>query len=328
MRSTIIAERQAEARPPRVAVEANPSTTRPSGVAPAAPEGFVKRHALLMFFAIAFAISLTGISLVLWFGSAQGPVDPTDTRFLLMMLAWLGGPSIAGVVMTGLVSGKPGYRALFSRLSTWRVGPGWYALALLLAPLVSVGLSYALSAGSPEFLPNIVTSTDTVAVLVMGLSYGLLGGGFLEELGWTGFAVPRLRLRYSILGAGLIMGLLWGAYHFSIIYWSGRPTGAFALGLLLPVQLFGWLPPFRILMVWMHDHTNSLLLATLMHASATASMLILQPFGISGAMLFTYVLGLAIAYWAIVGVVGLATRGELTRPRVNADMDSREVPAT
>jgi membrane protease YdiL (CAAX protease family) len=187
----------------------------------------------------------------------------------------------------------------------------------LLAPLVSVALSYTLSAFSPAFMPNIVTSTDTIAVLLMGLGYGLLGGGFLEELGWTGFAVPRLRLRYGVLGAGLIMGLLWGAYHFSIIFWSGNPTGALELGLLLPVQLFGWLPPFRLLMVWMYDHTASLMLAMLMHASATASMLVLQPFGISGVMLLAYVLGLAVVYWAIVGIVAVVTRGGFAKaPRV------------
>jgi uncharacterized protein len=67
---------------------------------------------------------------------------------------------------------------------------------------VSAGLSYALSAISPEYLPRIVTSTDTTGLLVMGLGYGLLGGGLLEELGWTGCAVPRFRLRYSVLVRG------------------------------------------------------------------------------------------------------------------------------
>jgi len=121
-------------------------STRPSsaGRAPQAvgakPHGFSKRHQLLLFFAMAFAISYAGILLVLRFGGDE-PVTPTDSRFLLMMLAWLAGPSVASLVMTGVVSGKSGYRHLFGRLITWRVGLGWYAFALLLAPLVSVGLS-------------------------------------------------------------------------------------------------------------------------------------------------------------------------------------------
>jgi uncharacterized protein len=80
------------------------------------------------------------------------------------------------------------------------------------------------------------------------------------------------------------------------------------------VQLFGWLLPFRVLIVWMYDGTNNLLLAMLMHATVTASMLILQPLGISGAMLLKYVLGLAIAYWTIVGIVAVVTRGRFARP--------------
>jgi membrane protease YdiL (CAAX protease family) len=318
MSSTVIVVPQTYAPPAHAARAPTPSAAPTPGVAPRAPQGFVRRHSLLVFFAIAFAISLSGILLVVGLGGARGAVAATDPRFLLMMLAWLAGPSVAGVVMTGLVSGRSGYRDLLGRLTTWRAGAGWYALALLLAPLVSVGLSYALSALSPAFLPVIVTSTDTTGVLVTGLAYGLLGGGFLEELGWTGFAVPRLRLRYGVLGAGLVMGLLWGAYHFSVIYWSGNPTGALELGLLLPAQLFAWLPPFRVLMVWMYDRTNSLLLAMLMHASATASMLILQPFGISGVMLLTYVLGLGIVYWTILGVVAVATRGRFARPPLGA----------
>jgi uncharacterized protein len=318
MSPTIIAERQTEAQPPHVTRAARPTGAPSGSIPPAAPQGLMKRHPLLMFFAIAFAISFAGILLVIGLGGVQGGVAPADPRFLLMMLAWLAGPTIASMVMTGLVSGRSGYRDVLGKLTTWRAGAGWYALALLIAPLVSVGLSYALSAGSPEFLPGIVTSNDTTGLLVMGLGYGLLGGGFLEELGWTGFAVPRFRLRYGVLGAGLIMGLLWGAYHFSIIYWSGKPTGALALGLLLPAQLFAWLPPFRVLMVWMYDHTQSLLLAMLMHASATASMLILQPFAISGAMLLTYVLGLGVAFWTIVGLVAVATRGRFARPPLGA----------
>jgi len=59
-------------------------------------------------------------------------------------------------------------------------------------------------------------------------------------------------------------------------------------------------------------------MAMLMHASATASMLILQPFGISGVMLLTYVLGLGAAYWAIVGVVAVVMRGRFARPPLDA----------
>ena len=88
---------------------------------------------------------------------------------------------------------------------------------------VSLGLSLI----SPEFLPGILTTSDKAALLLFGLAYGLIGGGFLEELGWTGFAIPRMRLRYGILSTGLIVGVLWGAYHFSVMLWmSGTKSCA------------------------------------------------------------------------------------------------------
>jgi membrane protease YdiL (CAAX protease family) len=198
--------------------------------------------------------------------------------------------------MTGLVHGKAGYRELLARLFRWRVGARWYAVALLAAPLVYVALAFALSLTSAEWLPGIIITSDRSALLVMGLAYGLLGGGFLEELGWTGFAVPTLRQRYGVLRAGLIAGLLWGAYHFSVIVWSGNHSGALGLVILL-TQLFAWLPAYRVLMVWVYDRTESLPLAMLMHASATAGMLILQPLDMAGGRLLVWLLAFAATWW-------------------------------
>jgi membrane protease YdiL (CAAX protease family) len=53
---------------------------------------------------------------------------------------------------------------------------------------------------------------DKLPFLLVGTAPGLLVG-FLEELGWTGFAIPRLRLRYGVVITGLIAGVLWGAWH-------------------------------------------------------------------------------------------------------------------
>jgi membrane protease YdiL (CAAX protease family) len=199
-------------------------------------------------------------------------------------------------------------------MGSWRVGARWYALALLTAPLLFAAVSLALSLLSPEFLPGILATTDKAALLVFGIAYGLIGGGFLEELGWTGFAVPRMRLRHGIVGTGLIVGVLWGAYHFSVMLWmSSAYSGALPLAILLPVQMFAWLPAYRVLMVWVYDRTEgSLLVAMLMHASLSASMLILQPLAIAGVPLLTYILVFGAALWVVVGAVAVANGGHLS----------------
>ena len=132
-------------------------------------------------------------------------------------------------------------------------------------------------------------------------------------------AVPRLRLRYSILTSGLIVGVLWGAWHLlTNDFWASRvSSGDLPLPLFVTVNGFGFLVgqllAYRVLMVWIYDRTGSLLVAMLMHASLTASTFILGPLAISGGALLIYGLGLAAAMWVVVAAVALANGGQFSR---------------
>jgi membrane protease YdiL (CAAX protease family) len=231
-----------------------------------------------------------------------------------MLLALFAGPSIAGLVMTGLVSGRAGLRELLSRLLRWRVGARWYAAALLTGPVLVAAVLLGLSLLSPDFLPGIVTTDNKVSLLLFGIGWGLIGGGFLEELGWTGFAVPTLRLRHGPLATGLIVGLLWGVWHFLIAFWSssslsgGDSPAMLVAGFLIFYE--GTLPAYRVLMVRVYDRTGSLLVAMLMHASLSASTLILQP-PAKGVFYLTWNLVLAVALWLVVAAVAATNRGRL-----------------
>jgi CAAX protease family protein len=284
---------------------------------------FVRRHPVLTFYALTFAISWSGILLVIG-GPANfpGTGDQIQQLFLPVMLAWLAGPSVASIVMTGLISGRAGYRDLLARLLRWRVGARWYAVALLSAPLIYVALCLALSPISSEFNLGILVTSNKAALVLMGLAYGLLGGGFLEELGWTGFAVPALRRGHGPIATALIAGVLWGAYHFSVIYWATTPSasGALALAILLG-QLLAWLPAYRLLMVWVYERTQSLLLAMLMHASLAAGMLILQPLTLGGMSLLAWLVAFAAAWWVIVAAVAWVNRGHSWGHETKADPD-------
>ncbi len=280
-------------------------------------KAFLDGHSVLTYFALAFAISWGCVLLVIG-GPSRIPGTPEQLNTLLpfAILAMLAGPSIAGILLTGLIYGKAGLREFLSRLLRWRVGARWYAVALLTAPLVFTAVLLALSLISPVFRPSIFTTNDKVSLLLFGIS-GALGAGIFEELGWTGFAVPRLRLRYGVLTSGLIVGVLWGAWHLlTNDFWaSGTTSGALPLALFMTVNgflfLVGQLPAYRVLMVWVYDRTGSLLVAMLMHASLTASTLILGPATISGVPILTYDLALAAAMWVVVAAVAVANRGQL-----------------
>jgi membrane protease YdiL (CAAX protease family) len=168
------------------------------------------------------------------------------------------------------------------------------------------------------FLPGIFTSNDKLAYVLFGIVVGLMAG-FIEELGWTGFAVPRLRLRYSILTTGFIVGVLWGAWHImgQVIMASGTYSGALPLQVFLIANtislLIGQLPAFRILTVWVYDRTGSLLVAMLMHVTYTAATMIFEPLAISGVPLFIYGWVSAAVMWVIAIAVAMANRGHLSR---------------
>jgi membrane protease YdiL (CAAX protease family) len=276
-------------------------------------KAFIWSHPLLSFFALTFAISWGGVFIVAGGpGGISANSAASEMQVTFLYPALIVGPSVAGILLTALLNGRAGFRELLSRLLRWRVAARWWAVALLTAPLSVTAALLALSLSSTEFLPTILTTSDLASLLLIGIVAGLMVG-ILEELGWTGFAIPRMRLRYGVLSTGLIVGLLWGAWHFPPFFWgSGTTSGVVPVALFLPALLFTWLPAFRVLMVWVYDRTESLLVAMLMHASLVASNAILAPLA-TGMSQVTYNLMWAAVLWAIVGVVALANHGHLTR---------------
>jgi len=178
------------------------------------------------YYALTFAISWGGILVLVGPGGIPGTREEFERLYPVVILALLAGPSAASLLLTGLVHGRAGLRKLLSLLLKWRAGIRWYASALLIAPLLFTVITFAFSLPFPEFLPGIVTTDDKASLLLLGIVAGLIGG-FLEELGWTGFVLPNLRQHYSVFITGLIMGVVWGAWHLLINFWSsGSSSGA------------------------------------------------------------------------------------------------------
>jgi membrane protease YdiL (CAAX protease family) len=192
----------------------------------------------------------------------------------------------------------------------------WYAVALLIAPIVEMTSLLALSRISPVFLPAIITADDKAALLVSGVAIGLVGG-LVEELGWTGFAIPRLTARYGVLGTGLIVGPVWGAWHLLQMWWVGSTSSdALPLALFLPLfflSAVAILTAYRVLMVWVYYRTGSLLVAILMHASYIFSTLFVLAPPTTGVPFLIYSGVFATALWGVVAAVAMANGWHLSR---------------
>jgi membrane protease YdiL (CAAX protease family) len=259
---------------------------------PAPVVSFIRQHPLVSYFALTFTLSWGGVLMVLGGDIVPVPGDRATLLFPRVYLAMLTGPSIAGVLLTALVHGRGGLRAYATRLGTWRVGARWYGVALLTAPILATATLYGLSLWSDEFLPRFATDAKPAALLAFGVAVGL-GAGFFEELGWTGFVVPELRARQSALATGITVGLMWGAWHVLVNVWgSGTADGAFSPALLGVSLLFsvGILPAWRLLMVRVHDRTDSTLIGMLMHASLTATAVVIMPLAAPSATILIWYL--------------------------------------
>ena len=137
---------------------------------------FVSRHSVLAYFALTFAISWGGLLAVGGPGGISGATWQSDPRLPFLVMAMLAGPSIAGLVLTAIVSGRAGLRTLLSRFLRWRVGARWYAVALLAAPLVFTAVQLTLSLVSPAFLPSIVTMSGAASLLLFSIAGALTVG--------------------------------------------------------------------------------------------------------------------------------------------------------
>ena len=274
---------------------------------------FIRTHPVLTYFALTFTISWGGVLLVI-----GGPAGMTGMKaqdnplFPFAVLAMVAGPGVTAILLTGLIDGRPGLREFRSRLLKWRVGARWYAVALLAAPLLQTAITLTLALFSAEFLPAIAVTNDKAALLLLGLVVGLTAGLF-EEIGWTGLAIPRLKLHYGVLTTGLIVGVLWSAWHVLVVRWGiGDRAGPIPLALFMVVDGLAGLPAFRVLMVWVYDRTDSLFVSMLMHVSITACTLILTP-QTTGIPLLAYGLAFAAAVWIVVATVAVAKRRQLSR---------------
>jgi uncharacterized protein len=235
---------------------------------------FIQKRAVLTYVALTFAISWTGAVVLLGPGAFPLQWERFERFGAAFYVVTLAGPCLASLLLTSFLEGRSGLRAMFARLGRWRVGAGWYGFALLPAVLLAAA-QMALSLVYPGFVPAIFGSDDKAATVVLSITAALLFGCF-EEIGWTGFAVPRLRAHHTVITTSLVLGVVWGAWHFLLFWETDTFSGALPLAILL-IRLFSWLPAFRLLMVWVHDRTGSLPLVMLMHASVVFVQVMLLP---------------------------------------------------
>jgi membrane protease YdiL (CAAX protease family) len=276
----------------------NKETPNPPGIqqptGPLQRDSFLHRRPAASYFALTLAVSWIGALLVAAPHLLGGQPLPKLTG-ILMFPAMLLGPSVVGIALTRLVDGPRGLRDLFSRMRLVHFPRRWYAALLIPPLLVPTVLLRLESLLSPIYTPN---------RFVVGLAFAI-PAGFFEEIGWMGFAFPKMRQKLRALTAAVLLGIFWGVWHMPVLDYLGTATPHGAHWLPFFLSFTAAMTAMRVLIARLYSNTSSVLLCQLMHVSSTGSLVIFSPPGVPAAQEAFWYAVYAAALWVAVALLGL-----------------------
>jgi len=206
-----------------------------------------------MFFLLTFAVTWS-----CWIPIITVPVpDHTLTR-AVMLFVGIFAPSLVALSLTAWIEGEPEVRALLGRMFQWEVGARWYLFAVgyTLSIKLFVTLVYRLATGTwPRFgtVPYIIP----FAILI---STPVQSG---EEIGWRGYALPRMATHLGLGWASIILGIIWATWHLPLFFLPGSDTYHQSF-IVYTTQVTA----LSVAMAWLWERTGrNLLLTMLMHAA-------------------------------------------------------------
>lgn len=189
-----------------------------------------------------------------------------DTELIMIVGIWA--PTIISLVLTGVFFGKKGLIKFLSRFR--RINIKWYwwlALLLLPATVHFIGRSAWQLYYDGEITPTIMPLNWWLRSIIPSF----LIAGFGEELGWRGFALPRLQKIYSPTKATLILAFFHVIWH-APTYWLGQGIHNVPAWYMILFGI-GW----TFVFVWLYNKSGgSLIFAVGFHAISNASLSIVQ----------------------------------------------------
>jgi membrane protease YdiL (CAAX protease family) len=222
----------------------------------------IRTHPVATFFVVAYLLSwLAWTPLVFsdWWATWSPLVLAPDLQTMLFIMAGGFGPLVAAALVTWAIGDSVSEWA--GQLRRWNVPLRYWAFALLfpaVAVITASGIHMVVFDG--QFSPEPTSVLGLYPVLF--LQVFLVGGGN-EELGWRGFALPRLQASYSALASSLLIGVGWFAWHLPLFLVAGStqagdPVYYYALAVVALSVVFTWL---------YNETGGSVLLTMVLHAS-------------------------------------------------------------
>lgn len=213
---------------------------------------FIKRHALVAFFVLAYALSWGNFML-----SATWPNIP----FLFPY-----GPLLAAIIVAGITCGSEGLKDILMHCLRWRVGLKWYAAALVLPVAIALTVVF-LNVLLGASIPTSAQLGPWYSLFIL-FPLAMIDAPLGEEPGWRGYAMPRFSARRSHLENSLILGVLLAGWHLPLALAGGDSAVPYLIATIASAVVTNW--------VYYNAH-KSALLAILYHTSANTMGLYLFP---------------------------------------------------
>jgi membrane protease YdiL (CAAX protease family) len=124
-------------------------------------------------------------------------------------------PAIAAFIIVARVGGLSGLKRFIGRALLWRCTVSWYAFLIIGVPLIFIIGSAIRGNLLTEPFPFMSFQS-----LLAALAFAAIKGP-MEEFGWRGLALPLLQRKLAPVWAGLILGVIWGLWHFPAFLLSG-----------------------------------------------------------------------------------------------------------
>jgi membrane protease YdiL (CAAX protease family) len=218
------------------------------------------KRPLLSFFLLTYLLSWTlWLAAAVFFGGTAPPNAFAQAMGGLLYIVGVFAPAIVALALTFRAGGRQGTQALLSGI-TRSAAPArlWvFAVVYMVAVKLLAALVHRVGTGTwPTF------GTEPVYLMAIGVLFSTpVQAG--EELGWRGYALPRLSARLGLPGAAVVLGVIWACWHLPFFFVAGTPQS----GQSFPLYLTG-VTALSAAMAWLYWRSQgSLLLVMLMHAA-------------------------------------------------------------
>ncbi len=218
-------------------------------------------RSLLKFFLLTFAVTWACFLTVV--RMSQGSAAPTLAGKGLVLLGTFA-PSLVAIGLTAAEGGRAAGKALLGRILQAEASAWWYVFAVSYMAVIKLSAAVVYRVGTGVW-PRFGHESIAIILVAVVISTPFQAG---EEVGWRGYALPRLAQQWGFGGASVVLGIIWALWHLPFFYvsWADTYHQSFPLWAAEVTAL-------SVAIAWLYTHTKgSLLLTMLMHSAVNQTI--------------------------------------------------------